>query len=117
VNTNRKLYLVAAALILLNFADFVSTWIIISSGRGYESNPVVIYFGGPFSPLAIFVKLILIPTVTIGIVLALTRKGPAVKMGTLGLLPAVVVLAGTVANNVVVVAKKVKKTRPSRNTN
>lgn len=101
--------LIVAMLLILNFADFVSTWITIASGKGVEANPIVIMLGGPFSPTALFLKLVAIPAAIVTGAWLLTRKGkdPRLAMATV-IMPAIV-FGTAVANNVIVAAKKVKK--------
>ena len=103
------LWILTAVLLALNFADFISTWIAIDAAKGAEANPFILMLGGPFSPPVIFVKLVLIPVAILSVVWWVTRYMNA-RIGVAALIPAAATLAGIVANNVIVIAKKVKKT-------
>lgn len=104
------LIILAVSLLALNLADVVSTWIAINTGRGIEANPVMLLLGGPFSPMAFFLKLVAVPCAILGIAwyLAHRFKDPRLAMATV-IMPAAV-FAAAVANNVMVAAKKVEKT-------
>jgi hypothetical protein len=104
------LIILAISLLALNAADVISTWIAVSSGRGVEANPIVLVLGGPFSPLSLLMKLVVIPGATLGFAwwLAYRWKEPRLAMATI-VVPAAM-YAGLVANNIMVATKKVKKT-------
>lgn len=104
------LLLLTVGLLVFNAADVVSTWIAISSGRGMEANRFIIQLGGPFTPAALLLKLVVVPGAILGIAwwMAYRWKAPEVAAATI-LVPAAM-YAGLVANNVMVAAKKVKKT-------
>jgi hypothetical protein len=93
----------------LNFADFLTTWIGISSGKGVEANSFWIALGGPFSPPAIFVKLAVVPAIILGVAWGIVRKFEDPRLAIVTIIPATVVLAHAVANNVQVIAKKTRK--------
>ena len=68
------LIILAVILLALNLADVVSTWIALSTGRGIEANPIVLLLGGPFSPAAFFLKLVVIPGAILGVAWYLARR-------------------------------------------
>lgn len=103
------LYLVAVILLVLNLADVVSTWVVISNGKGYEANPVLHILGGPFSPAALFLKLFIVPFALVGMAWWVGHRANGAKAGLLTIIPATVVYGAAVANNIIVAAKKVKK--------
>lgn len=106
---SRILAIAAAALLLLNLADVVSTWIAVSTGKGVEANPLVLLLGGPFSPVSFFLKVVVIPAAILSVAVWMARRSNLkLAMATI-LLPAAV-FATAVANNVIVAAKKVEKT-------
>jgi Domain of unknown function (DUF5658) len=102
--------ILAAILLALNLADIISTWIALSTGNGVEANPLVLLLGGPFSPAALLLKLVVIPGAILGVAWWIARqwKYPKLAMATV-IMPAAV-FAAAVANNVMVAAKKVEKT-------
>jgi hypothetical protein len=103
------LIILAVSLLAFNAADVVSTWIAISSGRGMEANRFILQLGGPFTPIALLLKLVIIPGAILGFAwwLAYRWKAPEVAAATI-LVPAAM-YAGLVANNIMVAAKKVEK--------
>jgi hypothetical protein len=104
------LIILAVSLLAFNAADVVSTWIAISSGRGMEANRFIIQLGGPFTPIALILKLVIIPgaILVVAWLMAYRWKTPEVAAATI-LVPAAM-YATLVANNVMVATKKVKKT-------
>ncbi len=103
-------WVLAAVLLVLNFLDFFFTWVAISVARGAEANPFILMLGGPLSPISILMKLVVVPGVVVGAVWWLTtHRSKDTTFGVAAIIPAVAVYAGTVANNVLVAAKKVKK--------
>ena len=108
------LYVVAAILLTLNTVDVVMTWFGVSSGKAVEANPIVLLLGGPFSPVALFVKLVLIPTAILGVTWWLVRRTKEPGLGMAAIIAPAIVFGVAVANNVIVVAKKVKKNARER---
>lgn len=104
------LIILAASLLILNLADVVSTWIVLSTGRGIEANPFVLLLGGPFSPTAFLLKLILIPGAILVVAWYLARRFKDPRLGIATIIAPVAMYAAVVANNVMVAAKKVEKT-------
>jgi len=102
------LIILVVALLILNLVDVVSTWIALSTGLGVEANPLVLLLGGPFSPIALFLKLIMIPTAILGVAWYMARKD--LRVGIVTIAAPVALYAAVVANNVMVAAKKVEKT-------
>lgn len=96
------LYMVAVILLVLNIADVVSTWVVISNGKGYEANPFLQILGGPFSPPILFLKLFIIPIAMIGMAWWVGRRAEDARAGLLTIIPATVVFGTAVANNVMV---------------
>jgi hypothetical protein len=103
------LIVLAIILLALNAADVVSTWIALNTGA-IEANPLVLLLGGPFSPIALFLKLIIIPSVILGVAWYMACKFKDPRLGIATIVAPVVMTAGVVANNVMVAAKKVEKT-------
>jgi hypothetical protein len=103
------LIILAAAVLVLNLADVVSTWIALSSGRGVEANPFVLFLGGPFSPLSLYLKLILIPAAMLIAAWYLAHQFKDPRLGIAAFITPAVGYAVVVANNVMVAAKKVEK--------
>ncbi|MGD0175820.1 MAG: DUF5658 family protein [Candidatus Bathyarchaeia archaeon] len=103
------LIILAISLLALNLADVVSTWIAVSTGRGIEANSIVLLLGGPFSPVAFLLKLVVVPAAILGIAwyLACRFKDPRLGMATI--IAPTAMYAVAVANNVMVAAKKVEK--------
>jgi hypothetical protein len=104
------LIILAVALLSLNMADLVTTWFVISSGKGIEANPIALMLGGPLSPVELFLKVVAFPATVLGLTWYLARKFKDPRLGMVTLLAPVVVYATAVANNVMVAAKKVEKT-------
>jgi hypothetical protein len=105
----RVLVVLAAILLTINVADVVSTWIVVTTGRGVEANPFVLLLGGPFSSVSLFMKLFVFPVSILCVAWWLVHrsKNPKLAMATV-IMPAAVI-ATAVANNVIVAAKKVEK--------
>lgn len=108
-NATITLRLLAAVLLVLNFADFATTWVGVSGGKGVEANPFWAMLGGPLSPLGVFVKLLLVPGIILGSAWWLTRKFKDPKVAMAAILPATTIFAHAVANNVLVIVKKARK--------
>jgi hypothetical protein len=102
------LLLFTAVVLAFNLLDVLTTWMVVSRG-GVESNPLILALGGPFTPLALFLKLVVVPTVVIivGWWAAYRAKDP--KQGFVTLMPAAMVFGSAVVNNVMVAAKKARK--------
>jgi hypothetical protein len=109
VKTRTILIALAAALLALNIADLATTWFMISNGKGVEANPIVLFLGGPFSPLEIFLKVVVFPTTILAIAWWLAHKAKNAKLAVAAMIPPVIVMGAVVANNVIVAAKKVAK--------
>lgn len=103
------LWLLVAALLTLNFADFATTWLGVTSGKGIEANPSWLMLGGPLSPFALFLKLVAIPGLILAIAWLLTSRSRDMRPALVAILPAATILAATVTNNVMIVTKKVEK--------
>lgn len=103
------LLVLVASLLTLNLADVVSTWIALGTGKGFEANPFVMLLGGPFSPNALFLKLVLIPSAILGLAWYLARRFKDPRLGMAMFVAPVAMYAAVVANNVIVAAKKVEK--------
>ena len=103
------LRLLAAALLVLNFADFATTYVAVISGKGVESNPIILLLGGPLSPQAIFLKLILIPGIVLGVAWWLARKLKDPRPSMAAIIPVATIFGYAVANNVLVITKKARK--------
>lgn len=99
----------AAALLVLNFADFLTTWFAITYQGALESNGVLLMLGGPLSRPSIVLKLVVMPCLILGAAWWATRKFkdplPAVAL----IVPSVVMFGSAVVNNVWVIRKKVRK--------
>jgi hypothetical protein len=106
---SHNLVFLAVALLAFNLADVVSTWIGIASGKGVEANPVVLLLGGPFSPLSLFLKVVVVPAAILGVGYWLGRRFKDPRLGMAVIIPPAVAFAAAAANNVIVAAKKVKK--------
>jgi hypothetical protein len=104
------LIILAAILLALNAADVVSTWIAVSSGRGIEANPIVLLLGGPFSPIAFFLKLAVVPGAILAVAWWIAHRTKNPRLGMATIIAPAIVYATAVANNVLVAAKKVEKT-------
>lgn len=104
------LILLAAILLALNLADTISTWIVISTGKGVEANPFVLIMGGPFSPLELVMKLVVFPAAVLTVAWWLFHKLKEARLAMLAIIPTAVGLGVVVVNNVMVAAKKVEKT-------
>ena len=104
------LIILAISLLALNLADVITTWVAISTGRGIEANPLVLLLGGPFTPLAFFLKLIVVPGAILGVAWYLARRFKDPRLGVATIIAPVAMYAAVVANNVMVAAKKVEKT-------
>ncbi len=103
------LYILAAIFLAVNTADVVTTWIGVSSGKAVEANPIILLLGGPFTPLALFVKLALIPTAILGLSWWLARRTKEPRLGMAAIIAPAITFGTVVANNVIVAAKKVEK--------
>jgi hypothetical protein len=95
--------------LILNFADFATTYIGITSGKAVEANPIWFALDGPLAPAAIFVKLAVIPAFILGTAWLLWRRFKDSNLNMAVIIPASAVLAGVVANNVIIIAKKARK--------
>lgn len=104
------LIILAAILLALNAADVISTWLAIATGRGFEANPIVLLLGGPFSPTAFLLKLVVVPGSILGVAWWLARRWKNPMLGMAAIIAPAAVYATAVANNVIVATKKVKKT-------
>ena len=100
----------AAILVALNAADTISTWIVISTGKGVEANPFVLIMGGPFSPVELVMKLVVLPAAILTVAWWLFHKLKAPRLAMLAIIPTALGLGVVVANNVIIAAKKVEKT-------
>ena len=69
----------------------------------------MVLLGGPFSPAAFFLKLVLVPAAILGVAWGIAHrwKDPRLGMATI-ILPAAV-FATAAANNIIVATKKVEK--------
>jgi hypothetical protein len=103
------LYILAVVFLAVNTVDVVTTWLGVSSGKAVEANPIVLLLGGPFSPAALFVKLALIPTAILGVTWWLAHRMKDPRLGMAALITPAIIFGTAVANNVIVIAKKVKK--------
>ncbi|MGA8856800.1 MAG: DUF5658 family protein, partial [Candidatus Bathyarchaeia archaeon] len=92
------LIILAVSLLALNLADVVSTWIALSAGRGIEANPIVLLLGGPFSPIAFFLKLVVVPGAILCVAWWLARRSKDPRLGIATILGPAVVYAAAVAN-------------------
>ena len=81
-------YFLAAAFLVLNLADVVSTWISVSSGKGVEGNFLVLMLGGPFSVPALFLKLFVVPGRHPGVAWWVSRRLKDTRLGMAAILPA-----------------------------
>ena len=104
------LIILAISLLALNMADAISTWIAISTGRGFEENPIVLLLGGPFTPAALLLKLIITPAAILGVAWYMARRFKDPRLGIATIIAPVAMYAAVVANNVMIAAKKVEKT-------
>jgi hypothetical protein len=107
---SQVLIILAAILLSLNLADVVSTWIAISTGRGIEANPFIILLAGPFSPIALFLKLAVVPGAILGVAWWIARRSKDPRLAMATIIAPVAMYAAVVANNVMIAAKKVEKT-------
>ena len=97
------------ALLVLNFLDFLTTYVGLTYFEDLESNPVELALGGPLSPLAILLKLAVFPGLVLGVAWFLWRKFKS-PLPALGLIvPPAIMFASCVANNVLIMTKKVEK--------
>ena len=103
------LIVLAISLLALNLADVITTWVAVSTGRGVEENPFVLMLGGPFTPAALFLKLIVVPGAVLSVAWYLARRFKDPRLG-MALIAPVAMYAAVVTNNVMVAAKKVEKT-------
>lgn len=104
------LIILAAVLLTVNLADVVSTWVaLLVTRRGVEANLIVLLLGGPFSPAALILKLVVIPGVILVVAWYLTRRFKDPRLGIATIIAPVVMYAAVVANNVIVAAKKAQK--------
>ncbi len=108
------LYILAAILLAVNTADVVTTWLGVSSGKAVEANPIILLLGGPFTPAALFVKLALVPMAILGLSRWLARRTKDPRLGMAAIIAPAITFGTAVANNVIVVAKKVKKNAKER---
>lgn len=97
-------------MLIVNLADVASTWFVISSGKGVEVNLVVLFLGGLFSSISLPLKIVGVPVIILATAWWLTHRSEDPRLGIATIIPPVIVLGSVVANNVVVAAKKVKKT-------
>jgi len=104
--------LVAASLLFLacNAADVLTTWLAIRSGKGAEANPLILLSGGPFSPLALTLKLVIVPGIILAVAWLLWRisKQP---LAFVAILPSAVGLAVVSVHNLMI-AIAGKKPKP-----
>ena len=107
----RILVLAAALFFLFNLADVISTWLVISSGKGVEANPIVLLQGGPFTPTALIMKLAVIPGAILGLAWLFARKWKAPKLAIATVLPSAIGLAAVTAHNLMI-ALAGKKPKP-----
>ena len=107
--------LVAAAILFLifNLTDLLTTWIGISSGRAVEANPIVLLEGGPFSPLALTLKLLLVPGVVLTVAWILAHRWKDPNLALLAVLPHTVGFAAVTAHNLMITIAG-KKPKPIR---
>ena len=99
----------AVTLLVLNFADFFTTWFGITFRGALESNGFMLLLGGPLSPTSIILKLVIFPGLILGGAWWLTRKFKDPLPAVAVILPPVVMFGSCVANNVWVIRKKVRK--------
>jgi hypothetical protein len=107
-----RLYVILAAIFLtVNESDFVTTLIGIVSGRGVEANPSMMLLGGPLSPAQILVKLVVGPTLILGLGYVLAAKFRDARITLSLIVPTIVAFSYAVANNVLVciAGKKIEK--------
>jgi hypothetical protein len=109
-NGKKILISAAAALLTLNLADLITTWYVVGSGRGVEANPIAGLLGGPFSPLELVLKVVVFPVSVLGVAWWLTRRFKDSRPAMVAIIAPAAVYAAAVANNVIVAAKKAKKT-------
>jgi hypothetical protein len=102
--------LLAALVLGVNYADFATTYIIVTSGKGFEANPLVNLVGGPLSLSGITLKLVVIPALVLGVTWWATRDASNALPGITAILPVAIGLSAAVVNNVLVMTKKVRKT-------
>lgn len=103
--------ILAISLLALNLVDVASTWIaLFVTRRGVEANPIVLLLGGPFSPAALFLKLVVAPGAILVVVWWMARRAKDPRMAMATLIVPVAMYAAVVANNVMVAVKKVEKT-------
>jgi hypothetical protein len=104
------LQLLAAAALAVNYADFATTYIAVTSGKAVEANPFVVLIGGPLSLPGITLKLVLIPALIVGATWWGTRRSSNLLPSMAAILPVAIGLGVAVANNIIVITKKVRKT-------
>lgn len=102
-------WLLVAALLVLNFSDFATTWFGITYRGDLESNSFMLMLGGPFSPMSILLKLVIVPGLILSGAWWLNHKFKDPLPAMAILISPAVVFASAVANNVVVMTKKVQK--------
>ena len=103
------LLIIAAVLLVLNFADFLTTLFGITYRGALESNTVMLALGGPLSPASILLKLVVFPGLVLGAAWWLTRKFKDPLPAMALIVPSAIMFGHAVANNVVVIAKKAHK--------
>jgi len=116
VKSFRILVVAAALLIIFNLTDTLTTWLGISSGRAVEANPLVIAMGGPFSPLALTVKLLVVPGLVLTVAWLLAHRWKEPNLAILAVLPNTIGLAAVTAHNlmIAIAGKKPKLIRRRR---
>jgi Domain of unknown function (DUF5658) len=111
VNGSRTLVVAAALLIIFNLTDVLTTWFGISSRKAVEANPLVIAMGGPFSPLALTIKLLVAPGIILTAAWLLAHRWKDPNLAIAAVLPNAVGLAAVTAHNLMI-AIAGKKPKP-----
>jgi hypothetical protein len=113
VKSSRVLIAIAALFLIFNLTDILTTWIAISSGRGVEANPLVLLEGGPFSPLSLVLKLLVIPGIVLTGAWLIAHKWKDPNLALAAILPNTIGLAAVTAHNLMVTIAG-KKPKPIR---
>ena len=113
MKSSRVLIAIAALFLIFNLTDILTTWIAISSGRGVEANPLVLLEGGPFSPLSLVLKLLVIPGIVLTGAWLIAHKWKDPNLALAAILPNTIGLAAVTAHNLMVTIAG-KKPKPIR---
>ena len=113
MRSSRVLVAIAALFLIFNLTDILTTWFAISSGRGVEANPLVLLERGPFSPLSLVLKLLIIPGIILTAAWLIVRKWKDPNLALVAILPNTIGLAAVTVHNlmVTIVGKKPKRLR------